>query len=148
MSSWDTNSWSNFCDPHWELIFHNKWHPGTLEKSKPPKMAVETHFHVWNGTKTSPVFLPVDGKAYWLVHPGWVSLVSCGTVQPENNYFRHSLQRGKYLPLKKLNFVPHSKSPHHFYTFHYPHICGAFRKFLFSRTFYETTNYLMEKLGL
>ena len=24
VSSWDNNPWSNFCDPHWELICHNK----------------------------------------------------------------------------------------------------------------------------
>ena len=29
MSSRDTNPWSNFCDPHWELICRNKWHSGT-----------------------------------------------------------------------------------------------------------------------
>ena len=26
VSSWDTNPWSNFCDPHWKLISHDKWH--------------------------------------------------------------------------------------------------------------------------
>ena len=26
MRSWDTNPWSNFCDPQWELICRNKWH--------------------------------------------------------------------------------------------------------------------------
>ena len=31
MSSWDTNPWSNFCGPHWELICRNEWHPGTSE---------------------------------------------------------------------------------------------------------------------
>ena len=24
VKSWDTNPWSIFCDPHWELICHNK----------------------------------------------------------------------------------------------------------------------------
>ena len=37
VSSWDTNPWSNFCDPHWELIYHKKLHPGTLEISTPPE---------------------------------------------------------------------------------------------------------------
>ena len=46
MSSWDTNPWSNFCDPHWELICHNKWHPGTSEISTKPEIAVGMHFHV------------------------------------------------------------------------------------------------------
>ena len=29
MSSWDTNPWITFCDPHQELICRNKRHPGT-----------------------------------------------------------------------------------------------------------------------
>ena len=45
MSSWDTNPWSNFCDPHWELIYHNKWHPGTSEISTPREVAEGAHFH-------------------------------------------------------------------------------------------------------
>ena len=48
MSSWDTNPWSNFCDPHWEFICRNKWHPGTSEISTAPEIAVGTHFHVHN----------------------------------------------------------------------------------------------------
>ena len=38
------------------------------------------------GTKTMPVFLPADGEASWLLLPSWVSLLSGGTVQPENTY--------------------------------------------------------------
>ena len=38
------------------------------------------------GTKTTPVFLRADGEAYWLLLPGLVSLLSGGTVQPENTY--------------------------------------------------------------
>ena len=26
-------SWSSFCDPHWELTCRNKWHPGISEVS-------------------------------------------------------------------------------------------------------------------
>ena len=47
MSSWDTNPWSNFCDPHWELICPTKWHPGTSAISTPPEIAVGMHFHAW-----------------------------------------------------------------------------------------------------
>ena len=37
-----------------------------------------------DGTKTNPVFLPSDGKAFWWLLPSLVSLVLCATVQPEN----------------------------------------------------------------
>ena len=40
------------------------------------------------GTKTTPVFLPVDGEASWLLLPSSVSLLSGGQVQPENTYSR------------------------------------------------------------
>ena len=76
MSSWDTNPWSNFCDPHWKLICHNKWHPGTSEISTPPDIC----------TKPTQVFLPTDGEASWSLLPSSVSLLSGGTVQPENTY--------------------------------------------------------------
>ena len=46
MSSWDTNSWSTFCDPHRELICRNKWHPGISEISKPPEIAVGMHLNI------------------------------------------------------------------------------------------------------
>ena len=36
MSSWDTNLWSNFYDPHWR----NKWHEGTSEISAPTEMFI------------------------------------------------------------------------------------------------------------
>ena len=86
MSSWDTNPWSNFCDPHWELICCNKWHPGTSEISTHPKIAVGTHFHMWHGTKTILVFLHADGEASWLLLPSSDSLLSGSTVQPESTY--------------------------------------------------------------
>ena len=41
-----------------------------------------------HGTKTTPVFLPADGEASWLLHPSSVSLLSGGTVQPVNTYSR------------------------------------------------------------
>ena len=37
-------------------------------------------------TKTTPVFLPADGEASWLLLPSSVSSLSGGTVQPENTY--------------------------------------------------------------
>ena len=39
-----------------------------------------------HGTKTTPVFLPADGEASWLLLPSSVSLLSGGIVQPENTY--------------------------------------------------------------
>ena len=86
MSSWDTNPWNHFCDPHSELISHNKWHPGTSEISTPPEIAVGTHFHVRHGTKTIPIFLPADREASWSQIPSSVFLLSGGRVQPESTY--------------------------------------------------------------
>ena len=40
-----------------------------------------------HGTKTSTVFLPADGEASWSLLPSSVSLLSGGTVPPENSYF-------------------------------------------------------------
>ena len=85
MSSFNTNPWSNFCDPHWELINRNKWHPGTSEISTPLEIAVNTSMRE-HGTKTTPVFLLADGEASWLQLPSSVSLLSGGTVQLENTY--------------------------------------------------------------
>ena len=79
-----TNRWSNFCDPHWELICHNKWHPETLKIFIPPEIAVGSHFHTWHGTKTILVFLRADGEAFWLLLPSSVSLLSGSTMEPEN----------------------------------------------------------------
>ena len=76
----------NFCDPYWELICHNKSHPGTSEISTPLEIAIGTHFHARHGTKTNLVFSPADGEASWLLLPSSVSLLSGGTVQPENTY--------------------------------------------------------------
>ena len=39
-----------------------------------------------HGTKTTPVFLPADGETSWLLLPSLVSLLSIGTVEPENTY--------------------------------------------------------------
>ena len=40
-----------------------------------------------HGTKTTPLFLPADGEATWLLLSSLVSLPSGGTVQPGNTYF-------------------------------------------------------------
>ena len=87
VSSLDTNLWSHFCNPHRELIFRNKWHPGTSEISKPPEMVVTKHFHDKHATKTTPVFLPADGEASWLLLPSLVTLLSGSTMQQKNTYF-------------------------------------------------------------
>ena len=39
-----------------------------------------------HGTKTTPAFLPADGEASWSLFPSSASLLSGGTVQPENTY--------------------------------------------------------------
>ena len=41
-----------------------------------------------HGTKTTPVFFPADGEASWSLLTSLVSLLSGGTVQPENTYSR------------------------------------------------------------
>ena len=40
-----------------------------------------------HGTKTTPLFLPADGEATWLLLSSFVSLLSGGTAQPGNTYF-------------------------------------------------------------
>ena len=39
-----------------------------------------------HGTKTAPAFLHADGEDYWSLLPSSFSLLSGGTVQPENIY--------------------------------------------------------------
>ena len=82
------NPWSNFCDAHWELICHKKWHPQASEISTSSEIAVGTHSHARHCTKTTPVFLPADGEASWLLLPSSVSLLSGATAQLENTYSR------------------------------------------------------------
>ena len=69
-----------------------------MEISTPLEIAVGTHFYMGRGNETILVFLPADGKASYLVLPSLVSLITDGTVQSENVYFFHSLQRGKCHP--------------------------------------------------
>ena len=83
-------------------------------------MAEGTDFHAQHGTKTILVFLPADGEASRLLLPSLVSLLSGGTVQPENIYFcilkgdRSGLRKSKdkhehYLQLP-LAFISLSQS--------------------------------------
>ena len=78
----------HFCDPHWDLICHNKWHSRISEISPQLEIAVGTHFHAWHGTKTTPVCLPVylDGEACCLLLPSLVSFLSSNTVRAGNTY--------------------------------------------------------------
>ena len=39
-----------------------------------------------HGTKTTSVLLPANGKVSWLLLSSLVSLLSGGTVEPENTY--------------------------------------------------------------
>ena len=39
-----------------------------------------------HGTKTTPIFLPANEEASWVLLSSSVSLLSSGTVQPENTY--------------------------------------------------------------
>ena len=41
-----------------------------------------------HGTKTTLVFLRADVEVSWLLLPSLVSLLSGGTLQPENTYSR------------------------------------------------------------
>ena len=52
----------------------------------PLEITIGTHSHVEHGTKTTPVVLPADGKTFWLLLLSLVSLLSSGTVQPENTF--------------------------------------------------------------
>ena len=61
--------WSNFCDPHWELICCEKWHPGSCEISTWPGIAVGVHFLAQHSNKTIPLFLPAHGEAAWSLFP-------------------------------------------------------------------------------
>ena len=67
------------------LICCNKWHPRTSEISTSLEIAIGTHFHARYSTKTTQLFLLVDGEACLLL-PSLVSLLSDGTVEPENTY--------------------------------------------------------------
>ena len=60
-----------------------------------------------HGTKTNPVFLPVDGEASWSLLPSLVSLLSGGTVQPENTYSRILKVTGQFWESQKKDKHQH-----------------------------------------
>ena len=58
--------------------------PTDSEISTTPEIAVGIQFHAQYDIKSAPVFLSADGEVFWLLLPSLVSLISGGTVQPEN----------------------------------------------------------------
>ena len=60
--------------------------PTDSEISTTPEIAVGIQFHAQYDIKSAPVFLSADGEVFWLLLPSLVSLISGGTVQPENTY--------------------------------------------------------------
>ena len=48
--------------------------------------AVGTDFHAQHCHGITPVFLPADREASWLLLSSLISLLSGGTMQPENTY--------------------------------------------------------------
>ena len=77
---WITYSYSNFCDPDWELICCKKWHPVTSTS----KIAIRKYFHARHGSKITPILLHVDGGASQSLSS--ISVPSGDTAQPENSY--------------------------------------------------------------
>ena len=71
LMTWDTNPWSNFRHPHWELICHcNKWHQeGTSEIS----WNVSDCFCFWNfqKQKQSETFQDISEVPPWCHLPQW-----------------------------------------------------------------------------
>ena len=49
-------------------------------------IALQRYIHEQHDSKTNPVFLPADGEASWSLLPSLVSLLSGGTMQPEQTY--------------------------------------------------------------
>ena len=50
----------------------------------PPEKALGAHFHAQHGVRIISVFLPADGEASWSLFPNLVSILTGGTMQPEN----------------------------------------------------------------
>ena len=82
---WDTNLWSSFCDPYWELICRNKWYSRTSEIPTPPQIALGT-FMCDMTLKLPWYYYLLTEKSHWLLLPTLYSLLSGDTVQPENTY--------------------------------------------------------------
>ena len=64
-----------------------------------------------HGTNTTPVFLPADREASWLLLPSLVSLLSGGTVQPENTYSRILKVTGQVWESQKATTSVHLPKP-------------------------------------
>ena len=96
------------CDPLWQLICCTKWHLGTLGISTLPEIAVKTHFHTRNRTRTTQYFyLLMEDRfgCYWLLLPSLVSLLSEGTVQSKNTYFNFLEVAGEVLENQKWIYI-------------------------------------------
>ena len=65
-----------------------------------------------HGTKTIPVFLPADGDASWSLLLSSVSLLSRGTVQPENTYSRILKVTGRVWESQKRISISTNHSHH------------------------------------
>ena len=65
-----------------------------------------------HGTKTTPAFLTADGEASWSLLPGSVSLLSGGTVQPENTYSRILKVTGQVWEIQKRTSINTNHSYH------------------------------------
>ena len=69
--------------------------------STPPEIAVGRTSMREHFTKTTSLFLPVDGEASWPLLPVSVSLLSGGTVQPGNTFlYPQGDTRGQRKPKK------------------------------------------------
>ena len=131
MSSWDTNPWHNFCDPHSELICRNTWHPGTTEISTTPEIAVGTYFHGRHATKTIPVFLPAEREAFQSLLPSSISLLSGGTVQPQNTYYSNLKVTGQVWERQK-RISTNTNHSYHQHSSPYAGLYWSYNKIRFS----------------
>ena len=52
MISWDSNPWSNFCDPDWELICHKKLYPDllTIKQYSAARKRSQNYSHIFKVT--------------------------------------------------------------------------------------------------
>ena len=113
MSSWDTNPGSNFCDPRGGFICQNKWHPATSEIVMPMEIAVGTHFHVRDGTKATPMFLPADREAfgrYFWVQSLYYQAAQCNQKTPIaiSSWWQVRSEKGKKGEASTLTTAPSS----------------------------------------
>ena len=69
----------------------------------PLEIAVGTHFPLsaQRSTKTTPIFLPSDGEASWLLLLSTVFLLECSTMQPENTDAYILKEKGQVWEIQK-----------------------------------------------